>query len=239
METKQTLKLSEVRKVLTDGTAESLRNYTFILSQHDSALANHGLNVASFASLLAQRAGFSQFHTDIIWLAGLLHDIGKLFISSSILSKTTTLTPAEWDVIRQHSRLGCEVLSTLNWAGTISKLVRGHHERWDGKGYPDGLRGEQIEPGARILAVADTLDAMTSNRSYRLGMSFEAARAQIAAASGTQFDPTIVNIMLTIPEQEWRSLQTEPNPRPWCVPNPVTLARPIGGSLEALLPSCA
>jgi putative nucleotidyltransferase with HDIG domain len=233
------MKLSEVRRVLTDGTAESLRAYTFILSQHDNSLANHGLNVASFASLLAQQAGFSQSHTDIIWLAGLLHDIGKLFIPSSIVSKTGTLTSSEWDIVRQHSRLGWEVLSTLNWTGPIAKLVRGHHERWDGTGYPDGLQGEQIDVGARVLAVADALDAMTSDRSYRQGTSFEAARTEIAAGSGTQFDPAIVNIMLMVTESEWRSLRAAPLPGPWCVPNAVALPPSTAAPAQRLLESCA
>ena len=145
----------------------------------------------------------SRIHTDIIWLAGLLHDVGKLFVPKTILQKRGPLTLAERQLVQTHAECGWHVLAPLGWATEVAPLVRSHHEWWDGSGYPDGLAGDKIPAGARIVAVADALDAMTADRVYRKAMSFTAARQEVSAMSGRQFDPSVVQTMLSIGEQDW------------------------------------
>ena len=135
----------------------------------------------------------------MLGLAGLLHDIGKVGIPDAILQKPARLTPDEWDVMRRHSIIGADVVTRVPALRSIVPIIRGHHERWDGAGYPDRLAAEEIPVGARIVAVVDAFFAMISDRPYRQGQSYDWARAELRRCAGTQFDPSIVTAFLALP----------------------------------------
>jgi HD-GYP domain-containing protein (c-di-GMP phosphodiesterase class II) len=137
--------------------------------------------------------------TDIEWGA-MLHDIGKIGVPDRILLKPAKLTPEEWTIMRRHAAIGFSMLSRIDFLATAAKVVGDHHERFDGTGYPHGKVGQDIYIGARIFAVADTLDAITSDRPYRKGTSFQNAIEEIARCSGTQFDPEVVKAFLDLGE---------------------------------------
>ena len=137
-----------------------------------------------------------------------MHDIGKIAVSDAILLKPAKLTPEEWVEMRKHPTAGDEILKHVPFLRPASAVVRHHHERFDGTGYPDMLKGSQIPLGARLFSMADTLDAMTSDRSYRKAPGFEAARNEIRRHSGTQFDPHIVDLFLKIPPATWMDVRS-------------------------------
>ncbi|RKO67562.1 HD-GYP domain-containing protein [Desulfofundulus salinus] len=156
--------------------------------------SNHSWRVAAYAAALAKKLGMPEKEQNRIYLAGLLHDIGKLGISSAILHKPGKLTAAEWEEIKKHPVYSYEILSAIPGMKAISLMALYHHERYDGCGYPEGLGGEAIPLGARILAVADSFDAMTSDRVYRPRMSKEMASEELFRCAGTQFDPQLVEV---------------------------------------------
>ena len=127
-----------------------------------------------------------------------LHDIGKVGIPESVLCKPGPLTDDEWDIMRTHPGIGAQIVEPIRFLEGAVEIVRTHHERWDGRGYPIGLRGEQIPLAARVFAIADSFDAMTSDRPYRAAMSFGEAFEEIRLGSGTQFDPDIVEVFLDL-----------------------------------------
>jgi HD-GYP domain-containing protein (c-di-GMP phosphodiesterase class II) len=130
-------------------------------------------------------------------------------IPDAILRKPALLTPEEKTMMKQHSYLGFRMLKKIPFLADAAEIVYAHQEHWDGSGYPRGLRGEEIPMGARIFAIADTLDAITSNRPYRPAQTVEAARSEIATWSGRQFDPSIVRVFLAIPPSVWEDLHRE------------------------------
>ncbi len=139
--------------------------------------------------------------------AGLLHDIGRFGLSDRVMERGPTLTEQDWQNIRRHPELGADLLRDLGIYGPVAEIVRAHHERWDGTGYPDGLRGEEIPLAARIFAVADTLDALTTDRPYRRGTRFARARDEIRSHAGSQFDPGVVAAFETIPDARFSELR--------------------------------
>jgi HD-GYP domain-containing protein (c-di-GMP phosphodiesterase class II) len=157
----------------------------------------------SFAKSIDTRDPYTAFHssaeqTEAVYLAGLIHDIGKIGTPESILSKESRLTEEEYEVMKQHPEAGYEIIkniSRLQQLG-ITEMVRHHHERVDGKGYPHGLKGDAIPLGARILAAADAFDAMTTNRSYRQKLAVETAAEELRRHRGTQFDPAVADALL-------------------------------------------
>jgi HD-GYP domain-containing protein (c-di-GMP phosphodiesterase class II) len=165
------------------------------------------LNVSHFAREFAIRAGLNSRRIENIRLGGLLHDIGKLFVSSAILLKERPLIAREWVSLQRHPEMGWRVVSRIPWAKPLAPAVLSHHERWDGMGYPGGLRGAEIPLDGRILAVADTFDAMTTDRPYRSALTFAAARDEIAALSSRQFDPAVVDTLLSISEEDCLALR--------------------------------
>lgn len=132
----------------------------------------------------------------------LLHDVGKLWVPDAVLNKAGKLDEQEWGLMKQHPEQGVKILSAVPFLGGALDVVRHHHERWDGTGYPDGLRGEEIPLWARMFAIVDTVDAMTSERPYRGARSLEAAAAELRRAAGTQFDPACVSAFLRIDSQD-------------------------------------
>ena len=151
----------------------------------------HSKRVSEICLQLATEIGLSTSETGRIRLVGLLHDIGKIAIDEGILNKPGQLTASEWADMRRHPDIGYRILSTSSEMQEFAEIILAHHERWDGKGYPKGLHGEQIPVLARIIALADSFDAMTSERPYRRAMSVEAALHEIENGAGTQFDPLL------------------------------------------------
>jgi HD-GYP domain-containing protein (c-di-GMP phosphodiesterase class II) len=142
-----------------------------------------------------------------------LHDIGKMAIPDAILNKPGALTPDEVAIMREHSYHGYQIVRKIPFLQEASEIVYAHQERFDGTGYPRGLKGEQIPLGARMFAVADTLDAITSDRPYRPAQTLTAAREEIQRWAGRQFDPEVVKMFLSMPENIWDDLRKEINSR--------------------------
>lgn len=173
------------------------------LDAREKEVGSHSERVMTYACLLAEAAGISEEERVIIGKGALLHDIGKIGVSDNILLKPAKLDDEEWKVMRQHPGIGFDILSGIRYFAGAADLVLSHHERWDGAGYPKGLAGEQIPISARIFALVDTLDAMTSDRPYRKALSFQAVLDEVVRCSGQQFDPRLVDIFLSIPKEEW------------------------------------
>jgi diguanylate cyclase (GGDEF)-like protein len=174
------------------------------------ALDEHSSNVAELATRVARRLGLGGEALDEIARAAELHDIGKVGIPDAILNKPSTLTDREWEFIYQHTILGERILHGAPALRPVARLVRASHERWDGTGYPDRLRGEEIPLGARIVAVCDAYEAMTADRTYRAAVSHELACQELRRWAGTQFDPEVVEAFLT--EIETAGEERELNP---------------------------
>jgi HD-GYP domain-containing protein (c-di-GMP phosphodiesterase class II) len=136
----------------------------------------------------------------------LIHDVGKIGIPDSILGKRGPLTPEEWEQMKRHPELGYRLLAGIPYLEEARKIVIQHHERWDGKGYPFGFRGQEIHPGARILHVAEAYEAITNPRAFRDPRSPQAARAEVLRCGGTQFDPAITEAFAAIPLEEWEAV---------------------------------
>jgi putative two-component system response regulator len=158
----------------------------------DPYTAGHARRVTGYALRIAEATG--EIDLDRFRLAGNLHDVGKIGVPDAVLNKPARLDPEELRLVREHPGIGSRILSPFIDDPMVIGVVRWHHERWDGGGYPDGLRGSDIPLAARIIAVADTLDAMTSSRSYRAGLPWEVAVAEILRGAGTQFDPGVVTV---------------------------------------------
>jgi HD-GYP domain-containing protein (c-di-GMP phosphodiesterase class II) len=141
----------------------------------------------------------------------LLHDVGKIGVPDSILLKPDKLLPQEWIEMKKHPGIGYEILKEIKFLSPAAEIVLTHQERWDGKGYPNGLTGKEIPLGSRIFAVVDTLDAMTSDRPYRKALSFQVALEEINRCSGTQFDPLVVEAFNSLPPDTWSSIHDAVN----------------------------
>jgi putative nucleotidyltransferase with HDIG domain len=170
----------------------------YALEAKDWYTSGHSQRVAEISANIAKAMGISQAGVEKIRVAGLIHDIGKIGVRESVLNKPSQLTMDEYQHIRSHSTIGERILSPIVEDRETLLMVRHHHEHCDGTGYPDGLVGEQIPVGARILAVADAYDAMTSIRPYRDAMSIETAYTEIEQNKGTHFDSTVVDAFLVI-----------------------------------------
>lgn len=166
----------------------------------DAYTGKHAERVCAYGLELARACGMSPDDEPEIEFGFLLHDIGKVAISDAILHKPGSLTEPERDAMRRHPVIGDEIVSGIDFLSEARHVVRSHHERWDGRGYPDGLAGDEIPLAARIFSVADTLDALTSDRPYRAASSFRAARVVIAEGAGTQFDPDVADTFASIPD---------------------------------------
>ncbi len=174
------------------------------LNTRDTETEGHSERVTAYTIEIADHLSLSGEELTRIARGALLHDIGKIGIPDGILLKPGKLTPDEWVEMRRHPVIGYEMCAKIEMLQGEADIVLYHHEAWDGSGYPRGLAGETIPLGSRIFAVADTLDAMTSHRPYRPALSFQTARDEILKFRGRQFDPTIVDIFLNIPEPRWQ-----------------------------------
>jgi putative nucleotidyltransferase with HDIG domain len=191
-----------------DVTLEALGD---ALDLKDSETEGHSKRVTAYTIALARAMGISPAEIKVIARGAFLHDIGKMAIPDEILRKPGKLTPEEQDVMREHCARGYQMLRKIPFLSEAAEIVFTHQEHYDGSGYPRALSGVEIPVGARIFAVADTLDAITSDRPYRVARTFDAARDEIIRCSGTQFDPSVVEVYLRIPNELWQELRAEIN----------------------------
>ena len=168
----------------------------------DTYTHGHSSRVAEYSREIARRVGYGEPAQNEIYMLALLHDVGKIGVPDSVINKPGRLDEAEFAQIKEHPGKGAKILGGLKDIPGIVKGARWHHERFDGQGYPDGLRGLDIPVEARIIAVADAYDAMTSNRSYRRGMEQSRVREQIEKGKGTQFDPRFADIMIHMIDED-------------------------------------
>jgi putative nucleotidyltransferase with HDIG domain len=179
------------------------------LDLKDAETEGHSKRVTAFTIALARGAGIPAQQIPIIARGAFLHDIGKMAIPDAILLKPSKLQAEEQVVMREHCARGYQMLRKIPFLQEAAEIVYSHQEHFDGSGYPRKLKGEQIPLGARIFAVADTLDAITSDRPYRKAATFAAARLEIKRCAGTQFDPGVVEVYLSLPDQLWEDLRAE------------------------------
>lgn len=173
-----------------------IKSFCKAIEARDAYTLRHNENVADLAVGLAEYLRLPTTDIMTVYLAGLVHDIGKIGVPESVLNKPGRLTDGEYAVIKHHPVIGADIVAEIDGFGAIAKIVRHHHERYDGRGYPDGLAGEQIPFFSRLLAVCDAYDAMTSVRCYRVPLNIESAVAEIAACAGSQFDPDIARCFI-------------------------------------------
>jgi putative nucleotidyltransferase with HDIG domain len=189
-----------------DVTLEALGD---ALDLKDSETEGHSKRVTAYTIALARAMGIPPAQIKVIARGAFLHDIGKMAIPDDILRKAGKLSSGEQDVMREHCARGYNMLRKIPFLSESAEIVFSHQEHFDGSGYPRGLRGTEIPVGARVFAVADTLDAITSDRPYRRANSFDAAREEILRCSGTQFDPAVVEVFLKVPNELWHELRSE------------------------------
>jgi putative nucleotidyltransferase with HDIG domain len=206
----------------------TLENFMAALDLRDVETYGHSKTVARYSHVLAEAAGIHDpLALDSIRKGALLHDAGKMAIPDSILKKPGPLAPKEWDVIRRHPALGYGLVRDVKMVREVGDIILCHHEHYDGSGYPKGLKAEKIPYEARIFAVADTLDAVTSHRPYRAPRDFKAARRELEANAGRQFDPGIVDVFCRMDLAVWEKIRFETTRilPPFGDPRTVTVAK--------------
>jgi len=180
---------------------ETVKAFVETIEAKDSYTRGHSENVTRYAMLISDKLGFSEEDNGVLRTAGLLHDIGKIGIREGILNKPSSLSDEEYNIIKTHPEIGIKIIGRVPKLKKVVPIVLHHHERYDGRGYSAGLKGEEIPLGARILAVADSFDAMTSARPYRSALSFREAVKELKKNTGKQFDPYIVEVFLSALEE--------------------------------------
>ncbi len=198
----QTAELVEKQKRINELFLQTVTALSEAVDAKDRYTSGHSKRVAEYSRMIAKRLGKSKEEQEEIYRAGLLHDVGKIRIPVDIINKPGKLTDEEYNIIKVHPVTGYHILSGISGSEQIAIAAKYHHERYDGKGYPNGLAGDRIPEVARILGVADSYDAMTSNRSYRSGLPKEVVREEIIKGRGAQFDPEIADIMLQLMEED-------------------------------------
>ncbi len=199
---RQTRRAEERRKQVERLSNQIINALAESIDAKDSYTNGHSMRVAQYSVKIAERAGKSKEEQERIHYMGLLHDIGKIGIPDSIITKNSSLSDKEYYVTRKHPEIGAEILANISEIPDLGIGARWHHERYDGTGYPDGLKGEEIPEEARIIAVADAYDAMASKRSYRDVLPQQVVYGEIKKGKGTQFDPVFADIMLVLMEED-------------------------------------
>jgi ribonuclease P protein subunit RPR2 len=199
----------ERRHELRQSYMATVRALCNAVEARDAYTGKHAERVAAYGLAIARAAGLALAEDPQIEFGFLLHDIGKVAIPDAILYKPEPLSPEERQLMSRHPVIGWEILRDIEFLGEAKLVVRSHHERWDGTGYPDGLAGEAIPLAARVFAVADTFDALTTDRPYRPASPIAEARELIEAGSGTQFDPAVVGAFARVPDAELERIRTE------------------------------
>ena len=185
-------------------TNETLNALAVVIQTCDIETHGHCERVVAYSLLLGRALNLEQAQIEALRYGALFHDIGKIGIPDAILRKPGPLNADEWTMMREHPLIGLQILGGIKFLQTASLVVVQHHERWDGKGYPFNIQGDEIDRNARIFAVVDAFDAMISNRVYRRGASFDAAITELRRCAGRQFDPEVVQAFTEINEHEWR-----------------------------------
>ena len=205
----RTKQLQTAMKRIEGTYDETLEALGAALDLRDTETEGHSRRVSRFCLEMATAMGCNAELLKQIARGSYLHDIGKIGIPDAILLKPGRLNEEETAVMQTHARVGYDLVSRIGFLAPAAEIVLTHQERYDGTGYPQGLVGNEIPLGSRIFAVADTLDAMTSDRPYRLAMPMSAARVEIAQEAGRQFDPEVVRVFLSLPEQVWEKIRLE------------------------------
>jgi putative nucleotidyltransferase with HDIG domain len=194
---------------LTRSYKATVRALSNAVEARDAYTGKHAERVAAYGIEIARALGLPRPDAPEIEFGFLLHDIGKLAIPDAILYKPGPLTEEERALMARHPAVGAEIVAGIEFLADAAKVVRSHHERWDGSGYPDGLIGEQIPLAARVFAVADVLDALTTDRPYRPGSPIDEARAMIVQESGTHFDPQVIDAFNAIDDETFARIGRE------------------------------
>jgi HD-GYP domain-containing protein (c-di-GMP phosphodiesterase class II) len=186
------VEIRDMSEQLDDAYTGTLESLVAALDMRDQETRGHSSRVASHSLDLAKLLGIEdEDELAMVYRGALMHDVGKIGVPDAILRKPDRLTDEEWEYMRRHPAMGYRILAQVPYLRPAAKIVLAHHERWDGGGYPRGLKGEQIPLGARIFALSDTYDAILSDRPYRKGQPAEAARDEILRCAGAQFDPKV------------------------------------------------
>ncbi|MDQ2855099.1 MAG: response regulator [Acidobacteriota bacterium] len=202
----RTAELDKALGSLEDAYRSTLKALTAALEARDSETHGHSERVVTYSLRLGREYGLDSAHMKALEFGSLLHDIGKIGVPDAILRKPAKLTEEEWVRMREHPLHGQQILRGIEFLDRASCVVAQHHEKWDGSGYPLGLSGEDIDICARIFAVADAFDAITSDRVYRRGKSYEAAAQELDEWAGKQFDATVVAAFHRVPKEDWEEL---------------------------------
>ena len=203
----RTAELNRTLASLEDSYRATLRALAAALETRDRETHGHSERVVSFTLRLGRELGVAGDAIRALEFGALLHDIGKIGIPDAILRKPATLNEREWECMRHHPALGAQILGGIEFLAGAARVVAEHHERFDGTGYPRGLSGAEIDLNARIFAVADAFDAITSDRVYRAGRPYDTAARELWREAGRQFDPEVVAAFLRIPPVEWDELR--------------------------------
>lgn len=204
----KTKEVERLYRELQDSYESTLQALVTALDFRDNETQGHSYRVVEYASRVAQRMGVGEPELTWIRRGAILHDVGKIGISDAVLRKPGKLDEDEWAEMKRHPELGYRMLQHIRFLEPALDIVLCHQERFDGSGYPRGLKGEEIPLGARVFAVVDTFDAMTSDRPYRAALSITDAREEIERWSGRQFDPRVAEAFLSIDADDWREIRT-------------------------------
>jgi len=205
----RTIELDKALNSLEGAYRSTLKALTAALETRDSETHGHSERVVSYSLRLGREYGLNSEEMKALEFGSLLHDIGKIGVPDSILRKPAKLTEEEWVRMREHPLHGQQILRGIEFLQGASRVVAQHHEKWDGTGYPLGLRAEEIDINARIFAVADAFDAITSDRVYRRGKPYEAASQELDDWAGRQFDPKVVEAFHRVPKEDWEELHRQ------------------------------
>jgi putative nucleotidyltransferase with HDIG domain len=203
----RTKQLAEKHQQLRTAYVQTIRTLSEAVDAKDAYTRGHSERVGVYASKIAREMSFPKDVIERVYIAGLLHDVGKIGVRDAVITKPDRLTPEEYEEIKQHPEIGYRILEPVEFLQDVAPCVRHHHEWYDGstRGYPDRLKGDQIPLPSRIILVADTVEAMTSDRPYRKALPLDAVVSEIQKYSGTQFDPKVAASFLTLLEREGES----------------------------------
>lgn len=199
--------LSETNTVLEKAYLELVETLRLAVEAKDTYTRGHSERVSAYSVLIGEKMELSSRRLKTLKIGGIFHDVGKIGVPDSILLKEDKLTDDEYSKIKKHTVVGAEMLEPVSYFKNVLPIIKYHHERYDGTGYPEGLKGEKIPILARIVAVADSFDAMTSKRSYRNSLSLKKVKTELEKGKGTQFDPQIADVFLDIIENDYDKIK--------------------------------